>query len=175
MRVANFDDALDELTKKYEQLQAHAANLEQRFSQKDFPIQTFGRTNRYPNPCNQLDPADQQSYQNQRQQDYHPRQDRPGGRYNPDLPNQGVCFRCGKPGHFRSECRSQPLPYNEHRNQVNTIQETYLSDESDEDEDDTIDFNQWSPHPADRRVREPTIKLASHWPEEEQAYAYPVI
>ena len=109
-------------------LKAYIANIKKKINHWDYPVKTFGNANRYPNPHNQLDPQDQ--WNPCSQQDIW--QDQPGGYYNLELPNQGVCFKYRQPGHFRDQCRNQAIPYKEEQEQVNTIQESYLSGYSDD-------------------------------------------
>src|SRR3954464_1216179 len=167
MVVDNFEDEMQALTENYKKLEAHIVNIQKKIDRQEHPIKTFGNANRYPNHRNQLDPQDQRN-----------QQERPGGRFNPNLSNQGVCFRCGKPGHFKDQCRNRPLRYQDSRDQVNTIHESYLSGDSDgyRSEGDT-DFENWDYHPDDRKIEEPPVKLEPQWSRKskEYAHAYPAI
>ena len=150
MRADNFEDALDRMMQAYEKFSAHLINVEQHFDHNQYPIQRFGRA-RNP-PRNELDPKDRQHMdqnQNQHQDNQQPRRDHPGGVYNPNHPNEMVCFRCRQPGHFKDQCHEQPLPYNARRDRVNTIHTTAY--ESDYEEFDT-DFETWDKEPSDRKV-----------------------
>src|SRR5829696_4129737 len=165
--VDNFENEMQALTENYKKLQAHVVNIQKKIDRQEHPIKTFGDANRYPSRRNQLDPQDQQN-----------QQERPGGHFNPNLSNRGVCFRCGQPGHFKDQCRNQPLRYQESQDQVNTIHESYLSGDSDEyhSEDDT-DFEKWDQYTNDRKIGEPPVRLEPQWPRKsrEYAHAYPAI
>ena len=169
--VDDYEGELQKMIEKYQKLEAHVANIERKFDRRDYPVRTFGNANRFPDPRNQLDPRDQRTHQEDR-----PQRERPGGRFNPNLSNQGVCFRCGQPGHFRDQCRNRPLPYQNSREQVNTIQESYLSENEPYSEEDT-DFDEWDLSLNDKKVREPPIELAPQWPKQSSkfAQAYPAI